>query len=89
MELNGCVIDINVVILSREKVEFTNFYPELYQDVSGYLIYVHVAIAQLLHMIGVGESIDDVFHDPESITQLAGDGSDRSILNQRSGLIMV
>ena len=38
-------------------------------------------------MIGGGEDIDGIFHDAESITQLAGDGSDWSILSQRLSLV--
>ena len=75
-------------IPSGEKVEVTNFYPELYSDVSRYLLRVHAAIAQVFHMIGGGECIDDVFHNAESITQLGDDGSDWSILSERLGLVM-
>jgi hypothetical protein len=87
--LNGvCAIDIRGAIPSGEKVEFTNFYPESYLDVSRYLLCVHAAIAQVFHMLGGGENIDDILHDAESITQLAGDGSDCSILNERLSLVM-
>ena len=75
-------------IPSGDKVEFTNFYPELYPNVSRYLLRVHAAIAQVFHMIGGGEAIDDVFHDAESITQSAGDGSDWIILNEILSLVM-
>jgi hypothetical protein len=83
-----CAIDMSGAIPSGEKVEFTNFYPESYPDVSRYLLRIHAAIAQVFHMIGGGEYIDDVFHDAESITQLAGDGSDWCILSERLGLVM-
>lgn len=75
-------------IPSGDKVEFTNFYPELYPNVSRYLLRVHAAIAQVFHLIGGGEDIDDVFHDAESITELASDGSDWGILNERLSLVM-
>lgn len=87
--MNGvCVLDMRGAIRSGEKVELTNFHRELYPDVSRYLLRVHAAIAQVFHMVGGGEHIDDVFHDAESIIQLAGDGSDWSVLSERLDLVM-
>ena len=51
------------------------------------LLRVHAALAEVLHMIGGGDPIDQFLCDLERVDVLAADGSDAPLLMQRLGLL--
>ena len=84
--LNGARI-LYSALCSGETVEFVNSDPHLYPDVSPLLLKIHAALAEVFHLTGGGEMIDETFDDDDPIAQLAGDGSDWFALSDRLGLI--
>lgn len=63
-----------------------NLVPE-YPSISRTLLGVHAAIAEVLHMIGAGEAIDNILWEWERILYLSEDGADAGLLADRLSLI--
>jgi hypothetical protein len=81
------VLQLESAVRSGDKVEFTNYFPEHYPDVSRYLLRIHASLAEVFHMTGGGEQYDEVFRDGDAITQLSGDGTDWNILCNRLAIL--
>ena len=75
-------------IASGDYVEFVNLVPE-YPSISRKLLGIHAAVAEVLHVTGAGEAIDDIFAEWERIIYLSEDGADAKLLADRLGLIGV
>ena len=73
-------------VASGDYVEFVNLVPE-YPSISRKLLGVHAAIAEVLHVTGAGEAIDDVLAEWERIIYLSEDGADAKLLADRLSLI--
>ena len=73
-------------VASGDYVEFVNLVPE-YPSISRKLLGVHAAIAEVLHVTGAGEAIDDVLAEWERIIYLSEDGADAKLLADRLNLI--
>lgn len=73
-------------VSSGDYVEFVNLVPE-YPSISRKLLGVHAAIAEVLHVTGAGEAIDDVLAEWERIIYLSEDGADAKLLADRLNLI--
>ena len=86
---NGVYVTVSPeAIASGEYVEFINLVPE-YPSISWRLLSVHAAIAEVLHMIGAGEAIDNILWEWEWILYLSEDGTDAGLLADRLSLIVV
>ena len=74
-------------VASGEYVEFLNLVSE-YPSISRKFLGVHAAIAQVLHITGAGEAIDNVLAEWGQIMYLGEDGGDARLLADRLNLIM-
>ena len=60
--------------------EFVNMDPSLYESVDRRLLVIHSSIAELLHLTGAGQVIDQHLQDVENTQGLSEDGSSVDIL---------
>ena len=72
---------------SGQYLEFVHAIPE-YPQVSSKLLRIHSAVAEVLHMIGAAEAIDQILRDWDSIQVLSEDGADAQLLRNRLQLIV-
>ena len=85
---NGVYVAISPeAVASGEYVEFLDLVPE-YPSISRKLLGVHAAIAQVLHITGAGEAIDNVLAEWAQIKYLGEYGADARLLVDRLNLIM-
>lgn len=73
---------------SGQYVEFLNLIPD-YPCISRKLLAIHGAIAEVLHMIGAGEVINEILREWDSFQVLSEDGRDAELLDRRLQLIAV
>ena len=71
---------------SGDYVEFFHATPE-YPQISGKLLAIHAAIAEVLHMTGAGEAIDIMLREWGSIQVLSEDGADAQLLLNKLQMI--
>jgi hypothetical protein len=56
--------------------------------VSSKLLRIHAAVAEVLHMIGAAEAIDQILRDWDRIQVLSEDGADAQLLRSRLQLMV-
>jgi len=73
---------------SGDTVHFNSEDPEI-AEIDPFLIRVHAALAQVLHMSGAAEAIDKILRDRDEFQQtvLARDGSDAEFLAAQLSMI--
>lgn len=80
------VIPVPGAVASGDYVEFLNHVPG-YPSISCKLLSVHAAIAEVFHITGAGEAIDNILIEWERILYLSEDGADVKLLADRLSLI--
>jgi hypothetical protein len=82
------VVPIMGAVPSGEHVEFVYLVPK-YPPISKKLLSVHAAIAEVLHMIGASEAIEEILGGVERIRHLDQGGADLALMEGQLNLVMV
>jgi hypothetical protein len=61
-------------------VTFINVDPTVYESVDSRLLNIHASLAEILHLSGAGEVIEQILRDLDVIKCLAHDGSSTGVL---------
>jgi len=78
---------LNGAAFSGERVNFNSLDPVSYPDIDPFLLRIHAALAQVLHLSGAAEAIDKIMRDRDQVAVLSRDGSDAELLYARLSLI--